>query len=100
MRLKPQDRKAEILTAAIKVAGRPGGWSTLTRESVANEAGCAVGLVSRYFGTMACFKRAIMRAAVNDRDLSIIAQGLATRDVNAIKADADLKAQALATLAN
>lgn len=99
MRLKPDDRKTEILTAAIKVAGQPGGWSTLTRESVANEAGCAVGLVSRYFGTMICFKRAIMRKAVVDADLAIIAQGLATRDVNAIKADPEIKRQALATLA-
>jgi len=99
MRLKPQDRKNEILTAAIKVAGQPGGWSTLTRDAVAKEARCAVGLVSRYFGTMVCFKRAIMRKAVTDRDLAIIAQGLATRDPSACKADGELKALALATLA-
>ena len=99
MRLKPDDRKHQILTAALKVAGQPGGWSTLTRENVAKEAGCAIGLVSRYFGTMVCFKRAIMRKAVVDSNLEVLAQGLATRDASAIKADDDLKARALATLA-
>lgn len=98
-RLKPQDRKAEILTAALTVAGRPGGWSTLTRDAVAKEAGCAEGLVSRYFGTMACFKRAIMRAAVASEHLAIVAQGLAAGDGNAQKADSELKTKALATLA-
>ena len=29
-RLRPADRKQEILNAAIKVAGRPGGWGKLT----------------------------------------------------------------------
>ena len=40
-RLLPDDRKLEILNAAIKVAGRPGGWSKLTRDAVAKEAGCS-----------------------------------------------------------
>lgn len=98
MRLKPNDRKSEILAAAIKVASQPGGWSTLTRGAVASEAGCAEGLVSRYFGTMICFKRAIMRAAVTAENLAIVAQGLATGDANAQKADSELKTKALATL--
>ena len=34
-RLQPDDRKEQILKAAIKVAAKPGGWSKLTREAVA-----------------------------------------------------------------
>lgn len=98
-RLLPDDRKLEILNAAIKVAGRPGGWSKLTRDAVAKEAGCAEGLPSKYFGTMVAFRRAIMRAAIVRADLSVIAQGIAAGDKYAQKADADLKARALATLA-
>lgn len=98
-RLQPADRKQEILNAAIKVAGRPGGWGKLTRDAVAKEAGCAEGLVSKYFGTMITFRRSIMRAAIHDWNLSIIAQGLAAGDKCAQKADPELKARALNTLA-
>ena len=99
MRKKPDDRKHEILTAATKVAGRPGGWSRLTRDAVAKEAGCAEGLVSKYFGTMVSFRRAIMRAAIVTEELGVIAQGLAAGDKCAKKAAPELKARALNTLA-
>lgn len=98
-RLQPADRMQEILNAAIKVAGRPGGWGKLTRDAVAKEAGCAEGLVSKYFGTMISFKRAIMRAAIQDSNLSVVAQGLAAGDKCAQKAPSELKAAALNTLA-
>ena len=98
-RLLPDDRKQEILNAAMKVAGRPGGWSKLTRAAVAKEAGCAEGLPSKYFGTMISFRRAIMRAAIGAENLAVIAQGLATGDKCAQKAAPESKARALNTLA-
>ena len=97
-RLHPDDRKEQILTAAIKVAGRPGGWAKLTRYAVAKEAGCAEGLVSKYFGTMIAFRRSIMRAAIQARNLAVVAQGLAAGDTNAQKAPPELKAAAVETL--
>ena len=98
-RLLPDDRKLEILNAAIKVAGRPGGWSKMTRDAVAREAQCAEGLVSKYFGTMVTFRRSIMRAAIVAEELGVIAQGLAAGDKCAQKADESLKRKALETLA-
>ena len=98
-RLLPDDRKLEILNAAMKVAGRPGGWAKLTRAAVAECAGCSEGLISKYFGTMISFKRAIMRAAIQDSNLSVVAQGLAAGDKCAQKAPSELKAAALNTLA-
>lgn len=98
-RLHPDDRNEQILTAALKVAGRPGGWAKLTRDAVAKEAGCAEGLPSKYFGTMVAFRRAIMRAAIREWNLSVIAQGLAAGDEVALKAEEDLKRKALNTLA-
>lgn len=98
-RMQPADRKAQILQAAITVAARPGGWASLTREAVAKEAACAEGLPSKYFGTMTNFKRAIMRAAITAKNLSIIAQGLAAGDKAAAKIDDKIKREALATLA-
>lgn len=97
-RLHPDDRKQEILNAAIKVAGRPGGWGKMTRDAVAREAGCAEGLVSKYFGTMIAFRRSIMRAAIQARNLAVVAQGLAAGDTNAQKAPPELKAAAVETL--
>ena len=98
-RLQPDDRKEQILNAAIKVAARPGGWGKLTRDAVAREAQCAEGLVSKYFGTMVAFRRSIMRAAIVAENLAVVAQGLAAGDASAKKADPDLKARALQTLA-
>ena len=98
-RLLPDDRKLEILNAAMKVSGRPGGWAKLTRDAVAKEAGCAEGLPSKYFGTMVSFRRAIMRAAIGAENLAVIAQGLATGDKCAQKVDESLKRKALDTLA-
>ena len=98
-RLRPADRKQEILTAALAVAARPGGWSKLTRDAVAREAQCADGLVSKYFGTMIAFRRSIMRAAIGAENLAVVAQGLAAGDASAKKADPELKARALNTLA-
>lgn len=88
-----------ILDAALKVAGAPGGWAKLTRAQVAKEAGCAEGLPSVYFGTMVNFRRAIMRAAIQAENLSILAQGLAYGDKCAQKAPADLRASAIRHLA-
>lgn len=98
-RLKPADRKQEILDAALRVASTPGGWAQLTRASVSVDADCAEGLVSRYFGTMAAFRRAIMRAAIVSKNLAVVAQGLAAGDPNAQKAPSELKAAAVKTLA-
>lgn len=98
MRLHPDNRKDQILAAALKVAGRPGGWGKLTRQSVAHEAQCAESLVSKYFGTMHSFRRAIMRAAIKRADLFVIAQGIASGDKCARKVDAELQARALASL--
>lgn len=97
-RLHPDERKEQILTAALKVAGRPGGWSKLTRDAVAKEANCAEGLPSKYFGTMADFRRAVMRAAIRVEALAVIAQGIAAGDKCASKAAPELKARALRVL--
>ena len=98
-RLQPDDRKYQILTAALAVAARPGGYAKITREAIAKEVGCAEALVSKYFGTMPQMRRTIMRAAIVAENLAVVAQGLAAGDASAKKADPDLKARALQTLA-
>lgn len=98
LRLKPDDRKKQILDAALHLAERD-GYTHVTREAVAAAANCAPALISSYFGTMPSFKRDIMRAAVRERRLRIVAQGLAAADPHARKAPDDVKAAALSAIA-
>jgi len=98
-RNKIERSKSAILSAAISISSKPGGWSKLRRENVAAAAGCAESLVSRHFGTMPAFRRTVMRAAIAAEELSVIAQGLANGDKYAQRADRELKSKALATLA-
>ena len=78
-REEPAIRKQQILDAGIKMATKH-GYQSITREDVASAADVSVGLVSKYFLTMANLKRAIMRAAIDREILSIVAQGVSLRD--------------------
>lgn len=96
-RLSPQDRKKEILVAAVVIAERE-GLQELRRDKVAKEANASDGLVSRYFNTMGQLKHAVVRYAVQNRILPVIAQGLAIKDSEALKASEELQKEALASL--
>lgn len=96
-RLEPQIRRDEILRAGIKAAEKH-GFNNFTREQVSSVAGCAESLISAYFGTMTKFRRTVMRHAVNNENLNVIAQGLVINDKHALKADPDLKKRALGSL--
>lgn len=91
------EREAQILTAAVRVAARH-GFSKFTLQQVADEAGVHKTLPIHYFGTMVKLRRKVMRAAVKQEVLSVIAQGLALRDPYAQKASDDVKARALHAL--
>ena len=97
-RTNPELRKEQILSVALNVA-RVIGYHKMTRPHIADEAGCSVGLVSKYFGTMVKLKRVVMRAAVNQEILEIVAEGLATNDPQAKKASQSLKEKAAALFA-
>ena len=96
-RLKADDRRTEIMNAALMLA-ELNGYYNVTRAAVASVAHCDEGLVSHYFGTMKCFKRAIMRTAIKQRRAKIVAQGMAAGDPHALRAPEDLKAEARAAL--
>ena len=96
-RVNPELRKEQLLRVALNVA-RDKGCHKMTRDHIAEAAGVSVGLVSKYFGTMTKLKRAIMRAAVKQEVLEIVAEGLATGDPHARKASQELKNKAIATI--
>jgi AcrR family transcriptional regulator len=76
-RLKPPDRRARILQAAVLLAGRGRGkYLALTRREVARAARVSPALVSHYWGCMPELRKEIMREAIRKEILSIVAQGV------------------------
>lgn len=94
---RPDDRKQEIMDAALALA-REGHYLQVTREAVAERADCATGTVSRLYGTMAQFRRAIMSAAIARSDLRVIAQGITSSEPKALAVSATLKQKALSSI--
>lgn len=92
-RLDPDVRSAQILSAAVTLAKRR-GFSRLTRDAIAEEAGVSVGLVSNYLGTMDDLRNEVMRRAVVEEILPIIAAGLAEGNRIALRAPASLRHRA------
>lgn len=99
-RYKPAIRRDLILSAAVEVARRPGGWGKLTRQAIAVEAGVSDGLVSRYLGDMSDARRAIMKEAYDKRISEIIFQSVTAHDGYAVKKSSSSKSikQALRSL--
>lgn len=91
-------RRSQILDKAVELATTI-GYGVLSRDKLAAALGCAPGTVSHHFGTMPQFRRALMRHAIQTKNLPVLAQGLAVKDAHALKAPENLKKQALASLA-
>lgn len=96
-RLKPKDRTAQLLDVAATLAIKD-GWNSITRQQLADAAGVEPGTVSHRFGTMGEMRRSLMRHAIANEILPIIAQGVAVKDKHAMKAPEALRIKALASL--
>ena len=96
-KMHPADRIAQILDAALVVASKV-GYARLTREDIAKRADVPASLISYHLGTMPALRRKIMREAIRTECLPVVAQGLAIRDRFALKAPAELRARAVASL--
>lgn len=96
-RLAPKERNASILDAALRMA-RLHGYQRITRADIAMAAECSEALVSSYLGTMIAVRRAVIRAAIKQKDLIVLAQALAAKDAHAQKAPENLRRAAVATL--
>jgi AcrR family transcriptional regulator len=92
--MEPGDRKRQLVTTATQLAERT-GYQKVTRESLAKRARCSEALITFHFGSMDRLRTAMMRHAVENSILPVIAQGLAANDPHAKKAPEDLKRRAL-----
>ncbi|QOR55756.1 MAG: hypothetical protein YHS30scaffold667_52 [Phage 65_10] len=97
-RLTPKDRKATILSAACDAAVKF-GFGRFTRENVATAAAVSPALVSHYYSTMVALRRAVMGAAIKEKRLRIIAEGIVLRDKRALGVDSKLREAAMKELA-
>lgn len=91
--LIPKERTAELVAVALRVAAAK-GWRTLTHAQVADAAGVSQGLVVARLGTKTDMLRSVMRAALREGSIPVVAEGLAARDKHAMKADPALRALA------
>lgn len=90
-------RKDHILEEALKLSESE-GFAKLSRDKVAELCGIKGSLIHYHFVSMENFKRDIMLLAIKLENLSVIAEGLAIRDVYAKKAPQELKERALAAI--
>lgn len=94
----PELRREHLLSAAVDISERD-GFLNLSRGRLAEAAGVSKSLISHYFGDLVKLRRAVMRVAVKEKRLGIIAQGLATEDAEAKKAPLELRRKAARAIA-
>lgn len=95
--MKPHERRAEILDAAVRTASSM-GFMRMTRDDIARTAGCTGGLVSARLGSMEKVRVEVMREAIRREVLSIVAEGIALRHRDALKAAPELRQRAVTSL--
>lgn len=96
-RLAPVTRHAELMAVALRLSEHL-GYMKVSRDEIAQEAGCSPALVSSVFGTMIETRRSVMRAAIAQGVLRIVAQGLAAEDKYAMRAPEVLRKAAAASI--
>jgi AcrR family transcriptional regulator len=92
-----KDRRDEVMTAAL-VLSVAVGYTRVTRDMIALHVGITPQAIQYHIGTMAALRRDIMRKAIADECLPVIAQGMALRDEHALRASSELLCRARAAL--
>lgn len=98
LRMDPKDRKRQLLDVGLKLSEQV-GYRNVTMGALTDAAGVSRTLSHRYFSTVNQFRVDVMRAAVKQGNLAVIAQGLVAKDPHALKVPAELRERAAATIA-
>lgn len=96
-RQRSEIRKDLILAEGLELA-KIHGYQAVTRRMVAEAAGVADSLISAHFSGMGQFRTELMRRAIRDEVLQVVAQGLAVNDPVAAEAPRELRAVAVELL--
>lgn len=78
-RKSPVERKIEILTSAIDLS-KEVGYSHITRDDVAKRAGVSYGLINHYFKSIDRLRKLVLKTAIDEEMVEIIAQGMVRKD--------------------
>ena len=81
-RLSPDERRQAILVAGVQEAEEI-GFQRFSIVGVAERAACSRGLVHYHFDSIEALRKAVMLQAIRNKNLAIIAEGLATGDKQA-----------------
>lgn len=93
------ERRAQIIAAATQLA-KLHGYQNVTREQIAEVVGYGSrSSINVHFASMHLLRDTLMAEAIDNRDLTIIAQGLVADDPIAVAAPQGLKRKAAMTLA-
>lgn len=84
-KLTPRVRCELIITAALKLASRPGGWNSLTLVKIATEAHCTHGLVLHHFGSISALRRKLVRTAIKEENFDVLTQAIMAAEPEAMK---------------
>lgn len=93
-RLTLTTRRQAILDAAMDTAEAV-GYALLTRDDVAERAGCSPGLVQFHFNTMHELKNTIISEAIRTERLSVLAQAVGAAHDEALAVDGALFSRVL-----
>lgn len=93
MRMDPNERKQQILDAAIMMA-TCGPWHHLTRPRLAKRLGIADSLIAHHFGSMENLKDEVMFCGCRDCNMRIIMHGLSIKHPIALGLPDSLKRKA------
>lgn len=96
-RMPPKKRQTEMIQTALELAEKI-GFGNLTRENIGHACGLVPSMVNARFGTMTEMRRTIIRAAIKNETLPVIAYLIATNHPAAKNIPSDLKFRALAHL--
>lgn len=89
--------KEHILNTAYDMAIRDGFYN-ITRDGVAAEAGVAMGSVNHHYGTMDTLRDEVIRRAVDENQLGILAQALMRGNPIAMTVSKKLQVEALTSI--
>lgn len=93
-RYKTEVRKEEIVAVALELA-QASHYTQVQRKQIADTMGVTPPALTYHFGTMCQLRRAMMRAAVKQENLIVLAQGLVANDPYAKDAPEALRRRAI-----
>ena len=85
-------RKEQIILIAVQLAAKSTDYTKITRHDIASVGNFSVNLITHYF-TMAKLQREIIRRALREEIVEILAQGLVRRDKRVMKMPEPLKSK-------